>query len=91
MTANFSIFESHQPSDSDRLIFKNASDFSYYIQTTARKEGMTCTQTILEYCEQRDLEPDDIAKLINRSLKEQITIEMQEDGLFPKTSELEFE
>ena len=91
MTANFSIFDVGQDSESDNLIFKNASDFSYYIQTTAQKEGQTCTQTILEYCEQRDLEPDDIAKLINRALKEQITIEMQEEGLLPKNNELEFE
>ena len=91
MTANFSIFDTGQDSDSDNLIFRNASDFSYYIQTTAQKEGISCTQTILDYCEQRDLEPDDIAKLINRSLKEQITLEMQEEGLLPKNTELEFE
>ena len=91
MTANFSIFEFSDEMTTDKVLFRNATDFSYYIQTTAQKEGMTCTQTILEYCEQRDLEPDDIAKLINRSLKEQITIEMQEEGLLPKTTTLEFE
>lgn len=91
MTANFSIFDVSKESESENLIFKNASDFSYYIQTTAQREDQTCTQTILEYCEQRDLDPEDIAKLINRSLKEQITLEMQEDGLLPKNTTLEFE
>lgn len=91
MTANVSIFGFSDEMTTDNYLFRNATDFSYYIQTTAQKEGMTCTQTILEYCEQRDLDPEDIAKLINRALKEQIALEMQEDGLLPKTSTLEFE
>lgn len=91
MTANVSIFGFSDEMTTDNYLFRNATDFSYYIQTTAQKEGMTCTQTILEYCEQRDLDPEDIAKLINRALKEQITLEMQEAGLLPKTSTLEFE
>jgi hypothetical protein len=91
MTANVSIFNFSDEMTTDNYLFRNATDFSYYIQTTAKKEGMTCTQTILEYCEQRDLDPEDIAKLINRALKEQITLEMQEDGLLPKNSTLEFE
>jgi len=91
MNPNFSIFDIGVESNSDQFLFKNASDFSYYIQTTAQREGMTCTQTILEYCDQRDLDPEDIAKLINRSLKEQITLEMQEEGMLPRGSELEFD
>jgi len=72
------------------FIFKNASDFSYYIQMTAVNSEKTCTQVVLEYCDQYDLDPSDIAKFINRSLKEQVALEMQEDGLMLKGKELDF-
>lgn len=89
--ANFSIFNVDQESTSDNLLFRTPSDFSYYIQTTAQQEGQSCTQTILDYCDHRDLEPDDVAKLVNRALKEQLLLEMQAEGVLPKGTELSFE
>jgi hypothetical protein len=39
----------------------------------------------------RDLDPNDISRLVSTSLREKIKIEMQEMGLMPRTSTLEFE
>jgi hypothetical protein len=88
---NISIFSMADFSETDQVLFESASDFSYYVQKKALSEGVTCTDIILEYCSLRDLEPEEISKLVNRSLREKILLEMQEEGLLPKTTELPFE
>lgn len=79
------------PSLDDNLIFRTPNEFSLYIEMTAVKQQRTCTDIIIEYCDIRDLDPDDISKLISVSLREKIKIEMQELGLMRKTSTIEFE
>lgn len=79
------------PSLDDNLIFRTPNEFSLYIEMTAVKQQRTCTDVIIEYCDIRDLDPDDISKLISVSLREKIKIEMQELGLMSKTSTIEFE
>lgn len=75
----------------ENLIFRNPTEFSLYIEMAAVKEERTCTDVILQYCDIRDLDPEDISKLISVSLREKIKIEMQELGLLRKTARLEFE
>lgn len=70
----------------DRILFRTASEFSIFITDAARKNEDTITQTILNYCEEKDVDPEDIAKLVSKPLKELIALEMQEAGLLPKTS-----
>lgn len=79
------------PSLDDNLIFRTPNEFSLYIEMTAVKQQRTCTDVIIEYCDIRDLDPDDISKLISVSLREKIKIEMQELGLMRKTSTIDFE
>ncbi len=92
-TSNFTIY-SHEHIDSEtesNFLFSNPSDFSFHVESQAQREGRSCTSVILEYCELRDLDPEDIAKLISRSLKEKLMVEMQIEGLMPRTATLEFE
>jgi Phage late-transcription coactivator len=72
-------------------IFTNAIDFSQYIETIAVSENQGYIATILQYCEERNLDPEDIAKYVSRSLKDKLSVEMQEDGLLPKTASLPFD
>ena len=72
-------------------LFKSASEFSQFVELTALSEARTCTSVILDYCEDNDLDADDIQKLISRPLREKIMVEMQEEGYLRKTSELPFE
>ncbi len=72
-------------------IFKTAVDFSQFVETTAAKQGASLTQVILEYCENKDVDYLDVAKLLSPTLKEKIAFEMQEAGLLPKHTVLEFE
>ncbi len=71
------------------LLFNTASDFSHFIEMTALKENKTCTQVILDYCDERDLEPQDIAKLITLSLRGKIHVEMIDKGLLPEQNTLD--
>ncbi len=66
------------------LLFTNAADFSYFIEKSARDSNRTCTAVILEYCDTRDMEPGDVAKLISMSLKGKIECEMVEAGMLPE-------
>lgn len=73
----------------DNLLFNSASDFSHFIEQTAYKTGKTCTQAILDYCDSKDMEPSDVAKLIGPSLRGKIQLEMIEKGLLPEHNTLD--
>jgi hypothetical protein len=75
----------------DRVLFRTATEFSMFITDAAHKNGDSITQTILNYCEDRDVDPSDIAKLVSKPLKELIALEMQESGLMKKDSTAIFE
>lgn len=74
----------------ENTIFRSATDFSQFVETTAARSGVTLTQVILDYCENRDVDYLDVAKLLSNNLKEKLAFEMQEAGLLPKHSTLEF-
>lgn len=74
--------------NTEHIVFQSANEFSHYIETLAYKENKTHVSAIIEYCDDRDVDIEDISHYISRSLKEKIAIEMQEDGLLPKTSQL---
>lgn len=70
--------------NTDNVLFRTATEFSMFITHLADKNDDTLTATILQYCEDRDIDPEDIAKLISRPLKELLAIEMQDAGLMEK-------
>lgn len=76
---------------SDKVLFRTANEFSMFITNTKNDTDKSYTQCILEYCEMRDIEPEDIAKLISKPLKEQLALEMQEAGLLKRDSTAEFD
>ena len=71
---------------SDKILFRTATEFSMFITKLAHENGDTLTTTILDYCEDRDVDPEQIAKLVSKPLKELLAIEMQESGLLQKDS-----
>lgn len=94
---NFSIFDQEMldsPSIdlSTNFLFRNSSEFSQFVELTSIRDNRTCTSIILDYCEEKDLEPEEIARMISKPLREKLMIEMQEDGLLPKNDAvLEFD
>lgn len=79
------------PDPDQPILFKSANEFSQYIQRIAYESGNTLTYTLLEYCEERDIDPEDIAKLVSKPLKELLAMELQESGLLKKTSTASFD
>jgi replication initiation and membrane attachment protein DnaB len=47
---------------------------------------MTHMDAILEYCKEKEIEPDTITHLINRTLKEKIKLNAEELHYLPKSS-----
>ena len=73
----------------ENVIFTDAKTFSQYIELIASQNETTCTQTILDYCDSKNIEAEDIARLVNVSLKGKLHQEMIAAGLLPEENTLE--
>lgn len=71
-------------------MFESPNSFSSYIEQKVReKKGLTHLDAVLNYCKENYIDPEDIKKLINKSLKEKIEIDFQNDGYLPKNATLD--
>jgi len=70
-------------------IFKNSNEFSLHIEKIVLTTKLTHMEAILKYCEDNLLEPDEISKMINKSLKEKIACNMRELNFLPKKSTID--
>lgn len=71
--------------------FKTPNEFSRYIEQVSFEQDISLLEALLNYADTEDLEPEAIAKLINKSLKEKLQYESEEAALIVKTSNrLEF-
>jgi Phage late-transcription coactivator len=69
--------------------FDTASSFSLYIESVAREKKMQYMDAVLQYCEENFIDPQDIASMINKSLRDKIAVEMREANLLPKQATLD--
>jgi hypothetical protein len=74
--------------DNNKL-FKNSNEFSLHIEKLVLATNMTHMDAVLKYCEDNLLEPDEVSKMINKSLKEKIANNMRELNFLPKKSSIE--
>ena len=70
-------------------MFKTATEFSLHIETLANDMRLSHMDAVLHYCAENYLEPDEVAGLISKSLKDKIEMDMRESNLLPKTATLE--
>ena len=70
-------------------MFESANDFSLFIETTANEKNIGVVDALLQYCEDNFLEPDEVTKLINRSLKDKLEINFVEMNFLPPIASLE--
>lgn len=70
-------------------MFKNAAQFSLFIEQMASEKRMTHMDAVLKYCEENFIEPDEIKSLINKTLKDKIEVDMREANLLPKQASLD--
>jgi len=70
-------------------MFKNSNDFSLHIEQLVRDKKMTHMEAILQYCRENFIEPEDIAKLVNKSLKDKLEVNFREENYLPKQAKLD--
>ena len=62
--------------------------FALQIEKRASKKKITHMEAVLDYCREKEIEPDQITHLINRNLKDKIKMNAQELNYLPKTATL---
>mgnify|MGYP000052669907 CR=1 FL=1 len=73
----------------DQPIFKTSNEFSMFIESIVKEKNISHMDAVLKYCADNFLEPEDIAKLVNKSLKEKIALNMQDLNFLPKKAQLD--
>lgn len=84
-----SIFHSGESSTTLTKMFDNPRQFSLYIEKVVKDKKITHMDAVLEYCKENYLEPNDIKKLINKSLKDKIKVNATDLNYFPKPATLD--
>lgn len=77
--------DSQTTQDNHNMIFEDATAFSMYIERRSIDENTPCMLLILDFCERRSLDVDDVTDLITKPLKEKIRKEMIDAGYMRKT------
>ena len=62
--------------------------FSLLIEQMVQTKKITYMDACLEYCKNKEIEPNSIARLVNKSLKQKIQMEAEELHFLPKTNSL---
>ena len=70
-------------------MFKTANEFSLYIEQIVKEKRVNHMDAVLEYCKENYLEPEDVASLINKSLKDKIEMDFRELNFLPKQATLD--
>jgi len=62
--------------------------FALEVEKRASKKRITHMDAVLDYCAEKEIEPDQITHLINRNLKDKIKMNAQDLNFLPKTATL---
>ena len=62
--------------------------FSLLIEQMVQTKNISYIDACLEYCKEKELEPNSIARLVNKSLKQKIQMEAEQLHFLPKTNSL---
>ena len=63
-------------------------EFALEIERRVRNKSMDYLEAIIDYCDDRGIDPDEISKLVVGSLKEKLEAEAQRNNLLPKSASL---
>jgi len=72
-------------------MFNSPKEFSLYIEQIVKDRRISHMDAVLEYCKENFIEPEDIKKLINKSLKDKIKVNATELNYFPKPATLDID
>tara|TARA_B100000085_G_scaffold48547_1_gene41848 strand:+ start:413 stop:640 length:228 start_codon:yes stop_codon:yes gene_type:complete len=60
--------------------------FSKIVEEIVIKKSVTHMDAILIYCQDHELEPEDVRKFISKTLKDKVTVNAQDLHYLPKTT-----
>lgn len=63
-------------------------EFALEIERRVCSKSMGYLEAIIDYCDDRGIDPDEISKLVIGSLKEKLEAEAQRNNLLPKSASL---
>lgn len=72
-------------------MFENPKEFSLHIEKIVSEKRISHMDAVLQYCKENFLEPEDIKKLINKSLKDKIKVNATELNYFPKPATIDID
>lgn len=70
-------------------MFNTATEFSLHIENIVKEKRITHMDAVLHYCEENQIDPQDVASLINKSLKDKIENNFRELNYLPKQAQLD--
>lgn len=68
--------------------FNSANEFSAWVIAQSRLDQISCMDTIINYCTEKDIDIEAVAPLINQVLKERIRLEAEEANLMRRSARL---
>ena len=60
--------------------------FSLLIEQIVQTKRISYMDACLDYCKEKEIEPNSIARLVNKALKQKIQMEAEELHFLPKTN-----
>jgi vacuolar-type H+-ATPase subunit B/Vma2 len=68
--------------------FSSANEFSLFIERQSIETGIGCMDSVINYCNEKDIDIEVIAPLINKSLKEKIRAEAEAANMMQRSGRL---
>ena len=67
---------------------QSSKSFSLEVQKIAKEKNITHMEAVLEHCRIQEIEPDSVARLITKSLKDKIEANARDLNFIPKQAKL---
>ena len=71
-----------------QLSFLTPTKFSTMIEEMVQEKRLTYMDACLHYCEENNVEPESLGRLVNKSLKQKLQVEAEGLHFLPKPSTL---
>lgn len=68
--------------------FRSPSEFSLYIENKVLTHKLGYMDAIISYCDEMDINIENIGPLVNQSLKDKLQIEAEDNNLMKKRGKL---
>jgi hypothetical protein len=68
--------------------FRSPNEFSLYIEERVAREQIGYMDAIIQYCDEVDIDVESVPKLLNKSLKDKVQDEAEENNFLKKRGKL---